>query len=156
MATVARRTVRSSPHRDALSTWQVIVDLLSATNTGARFELESVGGIASSIIADKACESSAIIVSCDGPQTRIYSLFDDDAIDGSDANEDVLGFDPLNGDWSISLPCHPDDLSWVQSALKEKSGRITARDQNEKKPASDKSAQTSRGLELDVEGFLGS
>ena len=156
MATVSRRTVRSSPHRDAFSTWQVIVDLLTATNTGARFELESAGGIASSIIADKACEKSGIIVSCEGPQTRIYCLFDDDAIDGSDANEDFLGFDPLNGDWYISLPCHRDDLSWVHSALKEMSDRIIARDQSEKRPASDGSARSSSALELDVEGFLGS
>lgn len=154
MATVARRTFRSSPHRDTLATWNQIVDLLTATNTGARSELESVGGIASSTIADKACGASAIIVSCDGPQTRIYCLFDDDAIDGSDANEDVLGFDPLKGDWSISLPCHPDDLAWVQSALKEKSDRITARDQDEKKQARDDGTRSSTGLELDVEGFL--
>ncbi len=154
MTTVARRTVRSSPYRDTLSTWNLFVDLLTATNTGARCELESIGGIASSVIADKACETSAIIVSCDGPQTRIYCLFDDDAIDGSDANEDVLGFDPLKGDWSVSLPCHPDDLAWVQSALKEKSDRITARDQDEKKQARDDGARSSTGFELDVEGFL--
>lgn len=156
MATVTRRTVRSSPHRDALATWRLIVDLLTATNTNARLELEGVGGIVSSTIADKACEKSGIIVSCDGPQTRIYCLFDDDAIEGSDANEDVLGFDPLNGDWSISLPCHPDDLSWVQSALKDKSERVTARDQNEKKQASESTSRSSADLELDVQGFLGS
>ena len=156
MATVARRTFRSSPHRDALATWHNIIDLLTATNSKAHTELSGVEGIASSIIADKACENSAIIVSCDGPQTRIYCLFDDDAIDGSDANEDVLGIDPLDGDWSISLPCHPDDLDWVKSALKEKSDRITARDQNEKKQTSESAAQSSTGLELDVEGFLGS
>ena len=156
MATVSRRTVRSSPHRDALSTWQSIVDLLTTTNTRARSELDSVGGIACTIIADKACETSGIIVSCEGPQTRIYCLFDDNAIEGSDANEDVLGFDPLNGNWTMSLPCHPDDVSWVQSALKEKSDRITARDQIERRPESAGSAQTSPRLELNVEGFLGS
>ena len=117
MATVTRRTFRSSPHRDALATWAAISDLLTRTNTGAQQELSIVAGIASSIIADKACENSPIIVSCEGPQTRIYCLYDDDAIDGSDANEDVLGFDPLKGDWSISLPCEPDDLGWVKSAL---------------------------------------
>ncbi len=154
MVTVTRRTVRSSPHRDALTTWQLIVDLLTATNKGARAELENVSGIASSTIADKACEKSAIIISCDGPQTRIYCLFDDDAIDGSDANEDVLAFDPLKGDWSISLPCTGEDLSWVQSALKDKSDRITARDLSEKKQADESFSQSQAGLELDVEGFL--
>ena len=156
MTTVTRRTLRSSPQRDALSTWNLIVDLLTAYNKEAKFELKSVGGIASSIIADKACDTSCIIVSCEGPQTRFYCLYDDDAIDGSDANEEILGFNPLKGNWAISLPCPPEDLSWVQSALKEKSNRITARDQSEKKPVSDDKAKTSSELEIDIEGFLGS
>lgn len=155
MVTVTRRTVRSSPHRDAFVTWNTIIDLLTATNTDARSELENVSGIASSIIADKACETTAIVVSCNGPQTRIYCLFDDDAIDGSDANEEVLAFDPLKGDWSISLPCASDDLSWVQSALTKKSARITARDLSEKKQADESSSKAQAELELDVERFLG-
>lgn len=154
MPTVTRRTFRSSPHRDALTTWATISALLTRTNTGAQQELGSVAGIASSIIADKACENSPIIVSCEGPQTRIYCLFDDDAIDGSDANEDVLGFDPLKGDWSISLPCEPDDLGWVQSALKQKSERITARDKNETKKQDSSHASQGAELEIDLEGLL--
>ena len=154
MATVARRTIRSSPQRDTLTTWSVIVDLLTTSNTEVRPELESVAGIASSIIAEKACESSPILVSCEGPQTRFYCIYDDDAIDGSDANEDSLGFDPLNGDWSISLPCTKEDLTWVQSALKDKSERITARDMTEKKQTEENSTKSDAGLELNVEGFL--
>ena len=131
MATVVRRTIRSSPHRDTLATWQVIVDLLTSTNMDARTELERISGIAISTIADRACEGSGIIVSCNGPQTRFYCLFDDEAIDGSNANEDILMFDPLSGNWAMSLPCHPDDLSWVQTALKQISNRVTARDLDE-------------------------
>ena len=68
------------------------------------------------------------VATCDGPRTRIYCLFDDDAVDGSDANEAALGYDPLKGDWAVSLPCHADDLAWVQRALKQHSARITARE----------------------------
>jgi hypothetical protein len=32
------------------------------------------------------------------------------------------------GDWQMSLPCHADDLSWVQEALKKRSTHVTARD----------------------------
>jgi len=154
MATVARRTFRSSPQRDALATWAAISDLLTRTNIGAQQELASVAGIASSIIADKACESSPIIVGCEGPQTRIYCLYDDDAIDGSDANEDALGFDPLEGKWTISLPCEPDDIDWVQSALKQKSERITARDRTETKKQDGAQASQGAALEIDLEGLL--
>ena len=129
MTTVARRTFRSTPARDALATWIAIVDLLTrGTDGAARTELLAVAGIAASIIADHAPREAPIVVTCDGPRTRIYCLYDDDAIDGSDSNEDPLGFDPLKGDWRASLPSPVDDLSWVQAALKGHSDRITARD----------------------------
>src|SRR3546814_17586549 len=50
------------------------------------------------------------------------------SLDGADANEDMLGFDPLKGDWRLSLPCLSEDLAWVQGALKRHSSRVTARD----------------------------
>ena len=97
-------------------------------NGADRPELLAVAGIAASIIADQAPRDAPIAVMCDGPRTRIYCLYDDEAIDGSDANEDALGYSPLNGNWSISLPCLADDLSWVQGALKKHTSRIVARD----------------------------
>jgi hypothetical protein len=154
MATVSRRTFSSSPKRDALATWDEIVGLLTRSNSDRRTELEGVAGIAGSIIGDKACEKTPIIVSCEGPQTRIYCLYDDDAVEGSDANEDVLGFDPLKGDWSISLPCEADDLDWVQSALKQKSDRITARDKSETNKQTVDEAQASALLVIDTERLL--
>ena len=132
MTTVARRTFRSSPHRNTHDTWSAIVNLLTrGHNNSDRVELLSVAGVAASVIADRAPQNAAIIATCDGPRTRIYCLYDDDAIDGTDANESPMGFDPLNGDWHISLPCLTDDLNWVQATLKTHSKRITARDSTE-------------------------
>lgn len=158
MTTVARRTFGSTPARDALATWSAIVDLLTRGNDGAaRTELLAVSGIAASVIADHAPEDSPIVATCDGPRTRIYCLYDDDAIDGSDTNEDPLGFDPLKGDWRVSLPASADDLSWVQAALEEHSDRITARDPNTP-IANDHSSKASdaQTLVLDTKEFLGS
>lgn len=129
MTTVASRTFRSTPHRDALITWTAIVDLLTQGKAGEiRNELLAVSGIASSMIADQVPRTAPIVVTCDGPRTRIYCVYDDDAIDGSGGSENPLGFDPLRGDWHLSLPCQKDDLPWVQGALKIHSRRITARD----------------------------
>ena len=158
MTTVARRTFRSTPARDALATWTAIVDLLCRGTDGpARTELLAVGGVAASVIADHAPGDAPLVVTCDGPRTRIYCLYDDDAIDGSDANEDPLGFDPLKGDWRVSLPCSADDLSWVQGALSRHSDRITARDLDAivSKHESSNVADT-QTLVLDPKGFLGS
>ena len=55
MTTVVSRTFRSSPHRDALQTWDAIVELLTQGKDGtARSELRAVAGVAASLIADQA------------------------------------------------------------------------------------------------------
>lgn len=158
MSTVASRTLKSTPERDAGRTWVAIVDLLTQGKSGdARAELLAVAGVAASVIADQAPKGSAITVTCNGPRTRIYCLYDDDAVEGSDANEEPLGFDPLKGDWRVSLPCLADDLAWVQNALKKHSTRITARDLDAAMSDADEAASTkSQTLVFDPKGFLGS
>ena len=147
MSSVVRRTFKSTPERDASATWTAIIDLLvQRKSNSARAELEAVGGVAASVIADQSPKDAAIITTCDGPRTRIYCLY-----------EEALPFDPLKGDWRVSLPCNTDDLEWVQNALKQHSTRITARDLDaavgkDENVASEKS----QNLVLDTEGFLGS
>jgi len=156
-STVVSRTFRSTPHRNALATWHAIVELLTHGKTGeARTALLAVGGIAASVIADQVPKDAAIVVTCDGPRTRVYCRYDDDAVDGSDANEDSLGFDPLKGDWRLSLPCAADELGWVQAALKKHSSRITARDLAEAATLEATTAAKAQTLTLDPKGFLGS
>ena len=158
MTTIVRRTFRSTPHRNTHDTWSAIVELLTrGRDNSDRAELLSVSGIAASVIADRAPQSAAIIATCDGPRTRIYCLYDDEAIDGGGANENSMGFDPLNGDWRVSLPCLAEDLAWVQEALKTHSERITARDSSETTVAEDdKSAVKATTLVIDPKGFLDS
>ncbi|MFE8596581.1 hypothetical protein [Archangium violaceum] len=158
MTTIARRTFRASPHRTASDTWTTIVELLTqGGRTGAREELLAVCGIASSVITDQAPKQSPIVVTCEGPRTRIYCLYDEEALESADADEAPLGFDPLQGEWSVSLPCLAEDLDWVRGALQKHSRRITARDvamgfDIEETPDASKDTP----LVLDVKGFLGS
>ena len=158
MTTVASRTFACTPRRDAAATWKAIVDLLTGGKEGpAHKELLAVAGVAASTLADQAARDAAIVVTCDGPRTRIYCLYDDDAIEGSDANEEPLGFDALAGDWRVSLPCLADDLSWVQGALKKHSSRITARDlAADVESTKADGARAVQALVLDSKGFLGS
>jgi len=155
MSTVASRTFASVPQRDAAATWRAIVDLLTKGKSGpARDELLAVTGTVASLIADQVPKDAAIVVTCDGPRTRFYCAYDDTAIEG-DVNEGALGFDPLQGDWAVSLPCPADELTWVNGALKSHSRRITARDQAESINVDEAVAKAAAPLVLDVKGFLG-
>lgn len=154
MATVIRRTFRSSPFRNTHDTWMAIVELLTGgQSSDAKKILIAVAGVAASCIADQAPRSAPIVVTCDGPRTRIYCLYDDDALDGADAQEGALGFDALQGDWAISIPCHKDELAWVVDALAEHTARITARDMADGL-ATDEKTVADNSLVLDIEGFM--
>ncbi|WP_316193247.1 MULTISPECIES: hypothetical protein [unclassified Bradyrhizobium] len=155
MSTVHRRTFAATPARDALSTWNAIVDVLApGASHPARKDLTAVAGIAASVISDRSPKDHAIVATCDGPRTRIYCLFDDDAV-GSDANEAALGYDPLKGDWAVSLPCDADELDWVKRALKKHGDRVTARELDAA-TAADEATEASAQLSLvpDLKGLL--
>lgn len=155
MSTVVKRAFRSSPYRNAVKTWEQIVDLLTHGQSGdKKRELLSVSGVAASLISDQCSKDAPIVVTCNGPRTRIYTTHNEDAMDGTGENEDPLGFDPLAGDWAISLPCETDDLGWVSGALKKHSSRITVRDKCDSKVEAERSTN-SQTLTLDPKGFLG-
>jgi hypothetical protein len=157
--TVVARTFCSIPKRSALDTWAAIVDLLAPrTGSDSRRELESVAGIASSLITREAMAAPIVVYGC-GPRVRIYCVYNEDAITGDTANEKRLAFDATDGDWLMSLPCPADDLGWVVGALAKKTKRITARDQGEA-VESEESSQASKttgndgAAGIDMEAFL--
>ena len=157
MANVVKRTIASVPSRGADETWRVIVDLLTK-DEAMRQELLTVTGVTASIIADMAPKDAAIVATCDGPRTRFYCVYNDDALDPDNANEAALPHDALKGDWSVSLPCLSEDLSWVQAALKRSSDRITARDVSQALSEDDtvSKASVSDEFAVDLKGVFGS
>ncbi len=151
MSTVVRRTVRSTPFRDADATWTTIVNMLcQGGREGARAELLAIAGIACSVIADQAARNEPVVATCDGPRTRIYCLHDDAAIEGGDENEAALTYDALKGEWHVSLPCPAEDLAWVAAALARKTARVTARAPGGKTAADSVAVAATGPLELDL------
>jgi hypothetical protein len=152
MSTLARKVV-SIPERAANETWRTICNMVSKPGSAARAELESVAGIASSLIARESM-TAAMVFSGVGDRVRIYCLYHEDAIEGEGANEGALPHDPTSDDWQLSLPCPTDDLDWVREELRAKSKRVTARDMEETlgDEAAAKSARANG--EIDLEGFL--
>ena len=126
--TVVARTVRSTPHRSATATWDLIVNLIAPQATSAaRGELALVAGVACTCIADESLTDDPLVVYGAGPRVRVRALYGDDAIEGDAANESPLGFVPTDGDWRMSIPCLAEDFSWIERRLRAVSKRISAR-----------------------------
>lgn len=156
MSVVARRVI-ATPGRSATEAWQLIVDLVAAKPSPARDELLGLEGIASSVIASKSMESAPLVVYGNGPRVRIYCLYDDDAIEGEQSNEQTLASSPTEGNWSLSLPVDIEDLAWIQAALKKRSTHVTARDKADNDLAQDsrtEGSQKSSGVVIDPEAFF--
>ena len=152
--TVLARTVRATPFRPADEAWDVIVGLLAPNVGAARDELMKVAGVATSLIASGAPKNDKIVVWGGGPRVRIDCIYDEDAITGDDASEMKLARSPTDGDWSMSLPCPEEDLTWVQGALAKKSTRITARKLGEKLDTDADESMSDSAATIDKEAFL--
>lgn len=156
MTVVARRFV-AAPIRTAADVWSKIVDLIAPSSASdARKDLISISGIVSSLIASEVVKDAAIVVWGSGPRVRIYCLYGEDAVTGENSTESALSFCPTDGDWSMSLPCHENDLQWVQAALACRTRNVTARDLTEKPPDNDtSSASIAQGMiVVNKEAFL--
>lgn len=153
--TVVARRVAATPARSASEAWCVIVNLVAPSDDAARKELQGIEGVASCIIAEEALKSDACVVHGSGPRLRVYCLYNEDAITGEDTHEAPLTFCPTEGDWRMSLPCPADDLDWVQTALKERSAHVVAREVGTgvDEEESDKST-TAKGAVINREAFL--
>jgi hypothetical protein len=153
-ATRVRRAFAATPVRSAAMTWNAIVDVLAPDGASGRTTLHGATGVAASLIAAEAWRAVPLIVSGVGPQLRIYCLYGEDAILGEDTNEDALSWSPTDGDWRIELPCPPDDLDWVTSALADVSPRIDVVDNSIKlESAATERAAVASPL-IDAEAFL--
>jgi hypothetical protein len=157
MSTVIARRVASTPVRSVSETWAIICQLLAPDPEGAaRRELSAVQGIASSSIASEATKVAAIVVWGGGPRTRIYTVFDDDAMTKDGVNEDSLPRSPTVGDWRMSIPCPPEDVAWMRAQLARVSSRVFVRalDENVADDEDDSRGASNEPMKINVGEFM--
>lgn len=154
MSSIVVRRVASTPKRTASETWVLITSILAPDpKSSARAELMAAAGVGCSAISSEAPKDDPIVLRGAGPRVRIYCVFGDDAIAGEAINEDPLVQSPTEGDWSMSIPCPPEDLNWCQASLAAVSKRISVRAVGETDLDS-KSAANDQPLTVNREEFL--
>lgn len=152
MGVIARR-IRATPERSATETWRFMVELISASGSGSRRELEAAAGVASCLIADETPKEAPIVVAGSGPRLRIYCLYGEDAITGEGSNEADLASDPTAGEWTMWLPAVSEDIGWVRAQFAKCGKRIVAYDVEEEEPGDAPPPKSRAELGINVDAF---
>ena len=147
MTTVARK-FSACPVRTAVSTWEMITNVIAGGNETVKAELNKVEGIAASIISDGTLADNPFTIIGSGPRLRIYCLYDEDG-STEDANESILHWNLFEGDWEIHFPVEKDDFSWVSKSLTEKGSRFKAYEAGSK-PDEDRDAKSNNASGLTI------
>ncbi len=155
--TIVARRIASTPVRTAAETWNRIVTLISNATSLGRQELDAVGGIAASVIADEIPKEAPVVVTGNGPRLRVYCVYGEDAVIGDDCDEAELSWIPAEGEWRLFLPCAKEDLEWIRNALQQRSTRIVAYDAKKgtiPSPESESEGRVPTTISVNVTEFL--
>jgi hypothetical protein len=126
--TMLRREIVSVPRRTPSETWKAIVELVSIAGSGARHELDAVGNIATTLIAQESTKAAPAIFTGTGPQVRVYTRHDDESLEADMDDERPLVSQLGDDEWAASLPADESDVDWATAALKKVSARVTVRE----------------------------
>lgn len=157
MSAVYQRIIKASPDRLSSEAWKVISALAAPDpKSSARKDLESVAGLAGTIISARYPLNDAIIIYGGGPRIRFYNIYDENAVSGDRAKEDRLPSCPTEGDWKLSFPCGKKDLEWLEKTLEGKSKRFSLRALGETVDTGEESTknQPQSSVSVNADAFL--
>jgi len=145
-----RRNIASVPTRSAKETWRAIVDLVTASDSVDKAQLDAAASLMESLIADELPASVPIVFKGSGPRILIYCLYNEDAMEAVLA-VDALTTNPTSGDWRVTAPCEDDDVEWMNKTLKARAPRITvhAADEAPGDGDADSEEQSAKEVEID-------
>lgn len=113
--TVITRRVAARPARTASETWALITGILFSSHDEGRALCAVASGVASSVIAEELPASTPFVLVGAGPRVRIYTLYDEDALD--EPEEMPVRLDLDGRDWYLWVPCAKEDLGWAEPAV---------------------------------------
>src|SRR5581483_1508228 len=117
------------------------------------YELNKLNGVLGQLICSESFVNEPIVVHGGGPRVRMYCVYNDEAVEGDDADERTLTASPTGDGWSISVPCSDEDFDWVAKELGKIGQRATARRFGEE-IADESEEKSSASANIDMEAFL--
>jgi len=149
-----RRDISAIPERSASETWQRIIDLVTGNGSKDVQQLKAAAGVMGSIITAEHPAARPIILEGVGPQLRIYCRYRMDAIEQG-SGVDALNWNPTEGDWTMHVPCDPENIDWVKKSLATSSPRIKVFDVTEEERAEDETAKGAAQSAIVVDWNIG-
>ncbi|MGY2991208.1 hypothetical protein [Mesorhizobium sp. URHB0026] len=148
-----RRDIASIPRRSAAQTWKAITDLITGSGSVDAATLTAAASVMESLIADEHPALEPIVVRGVGSRLVIYCLYGDDAME-AEVDVEKLNWNPTAGNWAMTAPSDADDVTWMNSTLKDRAPRIQVHDVGMPVDDDDASSSSAQTLKIDW-GALG-
>ncbi|TMQ90356.1 hypothetical protein ETD83_35800 [Actinomadura soli] len=117
-ATTIARQIAAVPARTSSETWGAIVDLVTEPGSTAHQDLTAITSIAAIVISEEYTrEAPIIIMPASGPRIRVRTVHGTDAIEAINEETPLYSGRLTGPGWTVSLPCGPDDLDDLATAL---------------------------------------
>jgi len=119
-----RRDIGSVPLRTAESTWQAIVGLITGPGSRDITQLQAATSVMASLITDELYSDNPMTLVGESHRLVLYCHYGQKALEVGE-EIDSLTWNPTEGDWTLFVPCDPDNLPWARRTLKTRAPRIT-------------------------------
>src|SRR5258708_17463197 len=107
-----------------------------------------------SIITDEHPSGRPILIEGVGPQLRIYCNYGMNAIEQG-SKVDSLNWNPTDGDWTMHVPCDPENMDLVKKSLAGTSPRIKIFDVNDEARAGDEQPKATANNQIVLDWNIG-
>ena|SRR2546422_305888 len=147
-----RRDISSIPLRTAEATWQTIVDLITGTDSVDAMQLQAATGVMASLITDEHYAQHPLTLVGHSHRLVVYCRYGQEALEAGEAVDDLM-WNPTAGDWTLLIPCDPENLEWARKALKGRTPRLVVHELGEEQPdeMSESRARSAEKVDLVVD-----
>ena len=153
-----RRNIASIPIRSASETWKAIIDLVTRVDSVDGAQLAAASSVMESLIVDGYPANVPIVLKGHGPRLVIYCFYGEDALEAGNEIE-RLHWNPTGGDWSMTVPCDPEDVDRINKVLRSRAPRISVHEVGAQPPDEASQSEVSsevKELVIDWKGWKNS
>lgn len=145
-----RRDIAAVPLRTGAGAWNAVVGLITKTDSIDAGQLTAAASVMAALLSEEHYAKRPLVLKGDGHRLVIYLSYGPDALTQGDAVT-PLDWNPTAKDWTLFVPCDPDDIDWAKDALAARAARIKLHKLDETPADLEEETATSKSAAFEID-----